>query len=254
MRSTARIAVEHRDGRNEVVDRRCAAPVSIRRCGDRVLLAASAAAPLGGDELELVVDVGAGASADVGSVAAGLVWPGPTAAWSSQTTRCTVDADGHLRFWLEPTVAVAGSRHRSSTTVRLDSTASCVVAEEVALGRRGEPSGHLELRLRVERGGRVLVDHGEAFGPDVPGAASAVSVGAARHCCSLVVVGVDAGRSRTVVDAGRAAAWLPVADDAAVVLAVGPDRPAVVDAVTRVAPGTTPRVGAILVRPSDQSG
>lgn len=236
MKSTARIAVERRDGIDEVVDRTCAAPVSIRRCGGRVLLAASAAAPLGGDELALDVDVGSGATVDVGSVAAGLVWPGPTAAWSSQTTSCTVAADGHLRLWLEPTVAVAKSRHRSSTTVQLDRTATCVVAEEVALGRRGEPCGHLELRLRVERDGAVLVDHGETFGPDVPGAASSVSVGAARHTCSLVVVGVDAGRSRTRVEAGRAAAWLPVAADAAVVLAVGADRPAVADLLTHITP------------------
>ena len=236
MRAAARIAVERRGGRDEVVDRSCAAPVSVRHCGDRVLLAASAAAPVGGDSLDLVVDVGPGARADVGSVAAGLVWPGPFDHWSSQTTSCSVGAGAHLRFWLEPTVSVARSRHRASTIVRLEESGTCVVAEEAVLGRRDEPSGLLDLRLRVERGGTVLVDHGESFGPGIAGAGSSVSVGAARHVCSAVIVGVPTGTSRTRVEAGGAAAWLPVASDAAVVLAVGGDRPAVAELVTAIAP------------------
>ncbi len=239
MRAAARIAVERRNGHDEVVDRSCAAPISIRRCGDRVLLAASAAAPVGGDSLDLTVDVGPGARSDVGSVAASLVWPGPTDSWSSQTTTCAIAAEGHLRLWLEPTVSVARSRHRASTTVRLASGATCVIAEEIALGRHGESSGRLDLHLRVERDGDVLVDHGETFGPDVAGVGSSVSVGAARHVCSGVVVGVLAGLSRTCVEANRAAAWLPIADDAAMVLAVGADRPAVSELVARIAPELT---------------
>ncbi len=239
MKASARITVERRDGVDQVVDRTSAAPISVRRCGDRVLLAASAAAPVGGDELGLVITVGPGARADVGSVAAGLVWPGPHDLWSSTTTACDVAADGRLRLWLEPTVSVVGSRHRATTTVRLAEGATCVVVEEVALGRRGEASGRLDLRLRVERAGAVLLDHGEAFGPDVPGALSSVSVGAARHVCSAVLVGVTAGESRTCIETGRAAAWLPIAEDAAVVLAVGPDRPSVADLLGRIAPELT---------------
>jgi urease accessory protein len=236
VRAGARIAVERRDGRNEVVDRSCAAPISVRRCGERVLMAASAAAPVGGDALDLVIDVGPGAQADVGSVAAGLVWPRPSGHWSASTTTCSVAAGGHLRLWLEPTVSVVRSHHRASTIVRLEQGATCVVAEEVALGRRGEPSGRLDLRLRVERDGLVLVDHGESFGPDVVGAGSSVSVGGARHVCSAVIVGFPVGTSRTCVEAGRAAAWLPVADDVAIVLAVGADRPDVVALVAQIAP------------------
>ncbi len=239
MKATARIVVERRDGVDELVVRHGVAPISVRRCGPRVLLAASAASPVGGDELDVVVDVGAGARADIGSVAAGLVWPGTGDSWSSTTTTCAVAADGHLRWWLEPTVSVVGSRHRASTGVRLAEGASCVIVEEVALGRRGEPSGRLDLRVRVERAGRVLVDHGEAFGPDVHGARSSVSVGAARHVCSAVLVGVAAGRARSCREPDRAAAWLPVADDAVVVLAVGADRPSVVELLARIAPELT---------------
>lgn len=137
---------------------------------------------------------------------------------------------------MEPTVSVARSRHRASTTIRLEPGATCVVAEEIALGRHAEPSGRLDLRLRVERDGVAVVDHGESYGDEVAGAGSSVSVGGARHVCSAVVVGVPAGTSRTCVEAGRAAAWLPVADDAAIVLAVGADRPAVAELVARIAP------------------
>jgi urease accessory protein len=236
VKAAARIEVAHRNGRDEVVDRSCAAPISVRRCGRRVLLASSAAAPVGGDELVLDVVVGDGARADIGSVSAGLVWPGPDDAWSSTVTTSAVGARADLAMWLEPTVSVVGSRHRAITTHRLAADATCRIVEEVALGRYGEPSGRLDLRLRVERGGAVLIDHGDRFGPDVAGAGSSVSVGGGRHVLSAVVVGLPAGESRTCVESGRAAAWLPVADDAAVVFAVGADRPAVLDLVERLAP------------------
>ena len=48
--------------------------------------------------------------------------------------------------------------------------------------------------------------------------------------------GVDAGRSRVHVENGRAVAWLPVQDDAVVIMAVGSDRPAVLDLVGAIAP------------------
>lgn len=240
MKAAARIEVAHRNGRNEVVDRSCAAPISVRRCGHRVLLASSAAAPVGGDELFLDVVVGDGARADIGSVSASLVWPGTDDAWSSTVTTGDVGARADLELWLEPTVSVVGSRHRATSTHRLASDATCRIVEEVALGRFGEQSGHLDLRLRVERGGAVLIDHADRFGPNVAGAGSSVSVGAARHLLSAVVVGPRAGESRTCVESGRAGAWLPVADDAAVVFAVGADRPAVLELVERLAPELWP--------------
>lgn len=236
MKAAARIEVARRNGRDEVVDRSCAAPISVRRCGHRVLLASSAASPVGGDELELDVVVGDDARADIGSVSAGLVWPGADDAWSSMVTTSDIGARADLVMWLEPTVSVVRSRHRATTTHRLAADATCRIVEEVALGRHGEPSGRLDLRLRVERGGAVLIDHADRFGPDVAGAGSSVSVGGARHVLSAVVVGPPAGESRTCVESGRAAAWLPVAADAAVVFAVGADRPAVLELVERLAP------------------
>lgn len=238
MRAAALARVERHRGRDEVVERVAAAPLAVRSSGGRVLFASTAATPVGGDELDVTIVVGPGAHADVGSVAAMMIWPGPAGEASALHTTCTVGTGGHLDLVPEPLVAVAGSRHRSITRVRLDVGATCRIVEEVALGRSGEPSGVLGLSLRVERGGEVLVHHDERFAPD---AISSVSVGAARHVVSAVLVGVDAGASRSCVEPGRAASWLPLADDAAMVLAVGGDRPSVSALLEELAPELSDR-------------
>lgn len=236
MRAAATVSVVRCGDRDVVVDQRAAAPFAVRQCAGRILLASSAAAPVGGDELELALDVGPGARADVGSVAASMVWPGPDGAWSSMSTLGRVQPGGHLDLRLEPTISVAGSRHRTSTTIRLRGDATCRVVEEVLLGRTGEESGRLDLALAIERDGRPLVRHEESFGPDVAGALSSVSVGRARYALTAALVGIHAGSSRVAVDAQRAAAWLPLAKDAAMLIAVGPDRPSVHAATAALAP------------------
>lgn len=246
VKAAARVAVERRGDRSEVVDRRAQAPLSVRRCGDRVLIASSAAMPVGGDELELVIEVGPGARADIGSVAAGMVWPGVGGVASVMTTRARIAEQGRLDLWLEPTISVVGSRHEMTTTVQMDATASARVVEEIVLGRSGEESGDLGLSLRVERGGRALVHHREQFGPGAVGARSSVGVGGARHVVSAVLVGVDAGRSRVRVEDSRAGAWLPMGDDVVVVMAAGHDRPSVLDLVACLAPELTAPVAPLV--------
>lgn len=229
MKAHGSVVVERDDttGRSFLRSGRADPPFSVRWCDDRVLIAASAAAPLGGDELTFDISVGQGADASIGTVASTIVLPGPLGARSSMRTTCTVASRGHLAWHGEPTVSVVGSDHTVTTVVDLAASATCRVVEEVALGRTNEPSGRLEFVLRVVRDGAVLVHHAETFGPDVPGAGSFVSVGEARHVLSAVHVGVDAGEARVREDDGCRAAWLPIAPDVAVVLAVGPDRPTV---------------------------
>ncbi len=236
MRASASLVVERHGDRDVVAEQRCAAPFSIRQSGKRILLAASAAAPVGGDELELAIRLGPHARADVGSVAATLVYPGPSGEPSSMRTMCDVGDCGHLDMQLEPTISVQGSDHSAVTRVRLAPTATCRVVEEAVLGRAAEPAGHLALSLRVERGGRPLVHHDERFGPGVPGARSSVSVGAARYVLTAVVVGPPAGESAVHIDGPLAAAWLPVANDAGTAIAVGPDRPSTLRALARLRP------------------
>lgn len=236
MRASATVRIESDGTRSAPVDVRSEPPLALRRSGSRVLLVSSAAAPVGGDDLSLDIDVGPGADADIGTVAATMIWPSNPPRLSVMTTSVRVAAGAHLEWRPCPMVSVAGSDHLASTWVTLAADATCVIVEEVALGRHGQPSGDLELRLRVERAGRPLVHHVERFGPGVPGAGSVVSVGAARHVLQAVLVGVAAGAPRSTVVDDCSAAWLPVADDAVAVLAAGPDRPGVIALLAQIAP------------------
>jgi urease accessory protein len=251
VRSSARIEVARRGGRDVLVDVRSEPPVAIRRTPGRVLLVSSAAAPVAGDELHLDLDVGPGAHLAVGTAAATIVWPPPSECWrppecsraprgrrqhSEQVVSARVGSGGALVWRPEPTISVTGSDHRVRFDVSLDGAASAVIVEEVVLGRTGEPSGSLELATRVVRDGTVVVDHAERLGPTTPGWGSVGLVGAARHLVAAVVVGGPAGGSSVVVEPDVAAAWLPTAVDAGVLLAVGPDRLATLEVARRVAP------------------
>ncbi len=231
------------DGRAFAVDVHAEPPFAIRRAGGRFLVVGTAAAPVRGDVLALSITVAPGARADVGTVAATIVWPGPddaAVAPSTLTTTIRVGAGAHLDWRPEPTVSVAGSDHVAETVIVLDEGATCEIVEQYSLGRSGQSSGRLVTDLRVIRGGRTLVRHGESFGPSQPGAGSVAGVAAGRHVLAAVIVGPTAGDSIVELtkpaDADRlAAAWLPVASHAGLALAVGPDQPSVLAAWARIA-------------------
>jgi urease accessory protein len=63
-----------------------------------------------------------------------------------------------------------------------------------------------------------------------------VSVGGARHVVSAVLVGIDAGPPQVCVEAARAAAWLTVAADAAMMMAIGHDRPSAMNLLAALSP------------------
>jgi len=201
---------------------RAEAPWSIRRAAGRFLFVSTAAAPVRGDELDVTIDIAAGAVADIGSVGAMIVWPGPDGAPigppSRLSTHIHVGAGAHLDWMPEPTVSVAGSDHVGRTTVELADGATCRVVEEYALGRHAEPCGTLTTDLRVTRAGVPLVHHGERFGPGAP-----------RHVLAAVLVGTPVEPFVTIDPATDVyAACLPAAvPGVALVLAQGPDRPAV---------------------------
>lgn len=225
MKATARIGVAHHHGLDVVVDRYAETPFAIRCCGDRTLLASTAAAPLGGDELTLDIGVGQNATASIGSVAAMMIWPGHAAAPSSMSTHATIADGGHLDHAPEPSITVDRSHHQAATRVDLADTATCRFVEEYSLGRCGEAPGRLDASLRVTRGGVPLIHHDESFGAGAVGSDNAVGSGAGRHIISMVLVGIDQPGPATIVSRLGAAARLPVACDACLILAVGSDRP-----------------------------
>jgi len=233
VRASAHATVAGCDGGVWLCDVRSQPPLTLRRSGGRVLVVGSAAGPVGGDELDLRLEVAPGARVSIGTVAATIVWPGPDG--RSSTTTLTIDVgDGaHVEWHPCPTVSVAGSDHHMSTIVHLGSGASCRVVDELALGRGGQAGGRLDAIVRIERNGAAVVHHRERFGPGTPGWGTTTAVGDARFVHQEFRVGEPAGETATVVEQRASAARLPIGDDATVILALGRDRPMVQALVAR---------------------
>jgi urease accessory protein len=124
-----------------------------------VYLVGGAAGPLGGDVLDLRIDVRAGATLRLRAVAASVALPGRDGRESVLEVTATVAAGARLEFLPEPTVAAAGARHRTEMRVRLAAGAALVLRDEVILGRHGERGGSCRTRLHVDLAGRPLLRH-----------------------------------------------------------------------------------------------
>ncbi|WP_067659502.1 urease accessory protein UreD [Nocardia harenae] len=109
---------------------------------DTVHLIGTAATPLGGDHLELSVEVLPGARLLLRSVAAMIALPARGTPDSSAHWRLTVGAGAELDLDTEPTIVAGGARHRVVTELRLAPDAVVRVRERVRIGRAGEDHGH----------------------------------------------------------------------------------------------------------------
>ncbi|MGE0307487.1 MAG: urease accessory protein UreD [Acidimicrobiia bacterium] len=206
----------------------------------------TAAGPVGGDHLTLDVQVRAQSQLTVRSVAASMVFPGPSKLPSRTEVNIDVGPGATLTWQPEATVLVRGCDHIADTTITLASTASLVWREELILGRWGETSGSVQQKLRVTRGGQVLIHLGMRLGPRWPESFGPAGVADALVVASMVIAGPSA------LDALAAAhrdddsmhhddvAWhsFPVADDAVVMQVLGPS----LERVRRALDGVTARV------------
>lgn len=207
-------------------------PLTLRRtAADRIHLVGSTAGPVGGDELALDVRVGTGATLRVASVAASLVYPGPSGRRSSFRVCAEVGASARLVWETQPTVLVRGCDHEASVDVRLAAGARLLWREVVVLGRHDEPSGSLLQRLRVDRDGRPLVRNDLAVGPAWPGSQGPAGVGDARAVATALVVAPGAADLAAQAGGGARVAVLPLADDVALVSALAPTARAAIAAL-----------------------
>jgi urease accessory protein len=196
MRKTAAVRTYHaqaavtaeRDaaGRTRLTRLRSDGPLAVRETGDAVYLVGAAAGPLGGDELELDLEVGPGARLAIRSVATTLTLPGDGE--SRFTVRARVGEGGHLDFAPEPTVAAAGCHHRAVGDVELAEGATLRWHEELILGRYREAPGRHTNRIDVTLGGAPLLRH-ELRLDDPAIYSSRAVLGAARAVGSVVLVG-----------------------------------------------------------------
>jgi urease accessory protein len=208
---------------------RSEAPLVLRRTASGVHLVAGAAGPMGGDQLALDVEVAAGASLTVRSVAASVALPGPDGAPSDLRVTVRVAAGGVLRWLPEPLVAAAHCRHRARVDIEAEAGAAVVWREELVAGRHGEPGGSATSRLSVQVAGRPLLRHEIRLGPGYAGWDGPAVVGAARAVGSILVMGHSAAEARDraarlLVDhlgSGRGVV-LPLAGPGIQVVAVAP--------------------------------
>ncbi|GAA1313871.1 urease accessory protein UreD [Saccharothrix xinjiangensis] len=122
-----------------------------------VHLVGSAAAPLGGDDLELEVHVGPGARLALRGVGATLALPGQHPGPSRVSVTCRLADAARLDYLAEPTVVAADADHHAELHADLDADARLRCREVVVLGRTGERPGRFRGATRVRRAGATLL-------------------------------------------------------------------------------------------------
>ncbi|MBA8825156.1 urease accessory protein [Saccharopolyspora lacisalsi] len=175
MKACARLSVEC-DSRGDSVVRelRSASPLTLMprpaaRTGGKhavVHLVGSMTAPLGGDELDLRIRVGAGARLLLRGIAATLALPGHHPGGSRSSVHVEVDDGGTLEYLPEHTVLTRRAEHRAELRVELGARARMRCREILVLGRSGEVPGSLRTSTHVTRQGtpllRQTLDPGDA--------------------------------------------------------------------------------------------
>ena len=132
-------------------------PLVLRRAAEAVYLVSAAAAPLGGDRLDLRIEVRAGATLCLRTVAASVALPGLDGEESLLTVTATVAAGGRLDYLPEPVVVADGARHATDIRASVAEGGSLVLRDELILGRHGERGGAFRGSLRADYAGRPLL-------------------------------------------------------------------------------------------------
>lgn len=138
---------------------RSQAPLVLRRTAEAVYLVGAAGGPVGGDRLELRIEVRAGSALRLRTVAASVALPGLDGLESAFTIAASVAAGGTLEYLPEPTVVADGARHLTDIRVDLAAGASLVLRDELVLGRHNERGGACRTRLRVDYDGMPVLRH-----------------------------------------------------------------------------------------------
>jgi urease accessory protein len=209
---------------------RSQAPLILRRTADAVYLVGGAAGPLGGDVLELRIEVREGAALRVRTVAAAVALPGRDGQESVLSVTLVVAAGGRLEYLPEPTVAADGARHRTDIRADLAAGAALVLRDEMVLGRHAERGGACRTRLRADLAGVPLLRHEvDVSGTDEVSLGPAVLAGH-RTAGSLLCVDPDwvepdGAGTATGIPSGSApgVAVMPLAGPAVLVTALADD-------------------------------
>jgi len=177
-----RIGVQVAPGRARLV--LTGGPISPRvlrmtESGARIGLVATTALLLGGDHIDIDIDVGPGAWLELVETAGTVAYDADGAA-SSWTARIRV-ADGGVLIWAgEPFVVAHGANVRRSSAVDLGQDAIVCLRETLVLGRSGETGGAIRSRLSARQSGTLLLledlDLTEVAVRELPGVLGAARV------------------------------------------------------------------------------
>jgi urease accessory protein len=134
-------------------------PLVLRPTRDAVYLLSAAGGPVGGDVLDLRIEVLADAALRLRTVAASVALPGVDGTESVLAVHASVARGGVLEYLPEPMVVAGGARHTTDIRVDLAAGAALVLRDEIILGRCGERGGACRTRLRCDYDGRPLLRH-----------------------------------------------------------------------------------------------
>ncbi|WP_328460089.1 urease accessory protein UreD [Actinoplanes sp. NBC_00393] len=229
MRASASIVAEA-DGRGgtRLAVLKGESPLLLRRTGPRdagrmtVHLVSGGAGPLRGDELDLDIEVAAGAWLEIRSVAASLALPGRAGLPASRlTVTARVAAGATLRYQPEPLIAAAGCDHVAVTRVDVDEGGILLWRDDLVCGRHAEPSGDVVADTTIRYAGSTLYRHELAVGPRAPGWSGAAVLGGGRAVGTVVAAGPGVSASASVP--APDAAVMPLAGPGVLVTVVGAD-------------------------------
>jgi urease accessory protein len=133
--------------------------------GCRIGLVATTALLLGGDTVELAIEVGPGAVLDLFDVAGTVAYHGRgrPARWH---TELTLAEGARLCYRGEPLVVADGADITRTLIVTMAGAARCRLRETLILGRSGERGGRLRTRTEVSRDGRPVWLEEQSFDHD----------------------------------------------------------------------------------------
>lgn len=131
-------------------------------------LIGTAATPLGGDELDIVIVVGPGAELVVRSVAASIALPSVETSLSIGRWHLEIGSAGMLDIDPEPMIVAGGARHHTVTTIRLASDARLRMRERIQIGRTGEDDGWWQGEMIADVDATPLLRHRLELGAGTP--------------------------------------------------------------------------------------
>jgi urease accessory protein len=161
VKAHARVVAEVVDGRTVLRELRSMAPLTLiphRGNPGMVRLVSSASAPLGGDDLELSLVAGPGATLRLAGVAASLVLPGHRPAVSRFTVTVEAAEGSSVEYLPEATIVTGRACHEAVFRASLAGNARLTAREVLVLGRTGEAPGRLGTSTIVRRDGRPLLN------------------------------------------------------------------------------------------------